>query len=306
VGTDWQLPPTPDAGDEIALAEAGDADAGVTCPAAAPFRTVAEVGGVNTTTDNEAKATLTSDEKTIVFYRSGADVTGYQLYFATRDSPNDPFRTPTLVTGLPSGLTAADPALSADGNTMVFAFGPNGGTLTLYQTQFNNAGVVGTLTPLLPPDWIAVSNRPFLTSDGSELFFASVHNSDAGQDQLFQAMKLEDGVFSEPILVPGLAPSDPNAYSDTAPVLTQDELIMYFASTRPSLKGSVPWHTYQTARTSVTDSFNNPTLMGTPVNTGGDAGVSDVPDWLSVDGCRLYFESTRNGNGTADLFVASK
>jgi Tol biopolymer transport system component len=71
---------------------------------------------------------------------------------------------------------------------------------------------------------------------------------------------------------------------------------MYFASNRENER----FHIYVAERQTRKDSFG--TVQ--PVKTGAHGTDTEMPGWLSNDGCRLYFQSSRNGND--DLWVASK
>jgi len=267
---------------------------GRTCDPSAPFTNVVEVAGVNTS-DNEAVPSLTSDEKTIVFTRLDGDL--WHLYTATRASASTDvaFGNPTVLTDLSGNWDDYDPWLSASGDELLFSSdrGSVGGPYDTYHTHRDN-GVFGTPTLFLP-DWPANSERPFMTSDGSELFFSSTNASNAGMAQIYHSLNSTYG-FSPPVLVPGLI-SDPNAYSNDGPVLSRDGLTMYFASDRTSIM-----HIYRAERASPSDPFNSAVLVDT--NLGVYNGSWELPGWLSDDGCRLYFESNRNGSD--DIFVASK
>jgi hypothetical protein len=69
----------------------------------------------------------------------------------------------------------------------------------------------------------------------------------------------------------------PSGYAAT---LSKDELTLYFANDADNSQGDV----FIARRSSVTDSFTTSTPLS-PVNTSSH----EVPDWISDDGCRLYF-----------------
>ena len=75
---------------------------------------------------------------------------------------------------------------------------------------------------------------------------------------------------------------------------------MYFASTRTSGRGGED--IWVARRTSMNDRFGDPATVG-ELDTSND----EVPSFLSADGCRLYFGSTRPGGlGDSDMYVAAK
>ncbi|MCL2776559.1 MAG: hypothetical protein FWD73_01045 [Polyangiaceae bacterium] len=304
------LPEEASDNDVSSMADAGDgldadADAGRPCTTAMPFLNVVEVGGVNTTTYEEAIPRLTSDEKTIVFTRLnefGDD--HWHLYIATRTSADADFQTPQLITELSGAWEDFDPWISASGDELLFSSDRNrsDGVHVIYRARRDN-GVFG-ISDLLLPSWSANaknSEGPFLSSDGNELLFSSIAASTNGAYQIYHSWNSADGFLEPPELVSGIVPSDPNAYHDDAPVLSRDGLTLYFGSDRSSAM-----RIYYTERAEPTASFNN---IPQPVNTNlaADNETWALPGWLSDDGCRLYFESIRNGtNGTRDLFVATK
>ena len=62
-------------------------------------------------------------------------------------------------------------------------------------------------------------------------------------------------------------------------------------------EGSVGFDLWTSTRATVTAPFPAPVHL-TALSTDAD----EVPGWLSADGCRLYFGSTRSGNN--DSYVA--
>lgn len=288
----------------------GDAEAGRTCSASMPFASVHALNSINTTDYEEYAPTLTADEKTIVFARGNNPAA--QLYIATRASLDDDFGEPQLISELVNFSGARDnrdPQISASGDDMVFNSSPSGYvTFQIFRAHREDGGTFGTPTLLLA-DSGPNTSRPFLTSDGSELFFSSTRNSDAGQFQIYRSSLNSDGVANDPVPVPELDVSGENGY----PVLSQDGLTMYFASTRPCpTTARYQLRPYVTSRPTRDDPFDagplpvdpfggSPTPASTCVST---AMTTAYPGWLSTDGCRLYFDTDMYG--LADIYVAYK
>jgi Tol biopolymer transport system component len=72
-------------------------------------------------------------------------------------------------------------------------------------------------------------------------------------------------------------------------VLTGDELTAYFKSTRPL--GNQSGDIWTASRTSTSSPFSNLKK----VDELNDATAEDVPNWITPDGCRIYFYSERGG-----------
>lgn len=86
--------------------------------------------------------------------------------------------------------------------------------------------------------------------------------------------------YSVPVKAPGVdvdAPAD-----DAGPVVTPDELDVFFASTCPG--GAGCYDIYEATRDSVADGF----VAAGPVAELNTAS-RDVANWISPDACTLYF-----------------
>lgn len=90
-----------------------------------------------------------------------------------------------------------------------------------------------------------------------------------------------------------------SATIDAYPVVTPDELTLYFASDRVDALASGGYDIYVATRTSTADSFGTPTVL--PVLNSGDA---DFPTWLSRDECVLYL--TRRVAGSLDIYKSER
>ena len=88
-----------------------------------------------------------------------------------------------------------------------------------------------------------------------------------------------------------------SAAVDAYPVVTPDELTLYFASNRVDALMSGDYDVYVATRPSTGDSFGPPTIL--PVLNGTGA---DFPTWISRDECVLYL--TRRVAGSLDIYTS--
>jgi hypothetical protein len=117
---------------------------------------------------------------------------------------------------------------------------------------------------------------PYLLPGGNVMYLAS---DLAGNYGLYRSAKV-NGAFATPTVVSGVNLDTPAAENN--PVVTADELTLFFASTRPGGTGN--HDIYEARRASVADGF------GAPIELAGlNTTADDGPNWISPDGCNLYF-----------------
>jgi Tol biopolymer transport system component len=209
-------------------------------------------------------------------------------------SLNDRIETVALVDGTPMGpLTPLGlgtapgdehdhPAISADGRTLYFEI-KNGGSTEIFRAT--RAGPTG---PFGAHEFVSIGGgasreAPYLLPNGT-LYYAG----DNGGLEAIHVVNppptaVDTGIGS---LVPGL---DDPAAKDQLPVVTPDELVIYFSSDRHQPDNE---QIYTATRTSKDDAFGPPTRVVELTQ----AGTSNAPSWVSDDGCTLYFVSNRTGD----------
>jgi hypothetical protein len=74
--------------------------------------------------------------------------------------------------------------------------------------------------------------------------------------------------------------------AEVAPVVTVDELTIYFSSDRPGSNASAIWFAH---RTSKSQEFVDPRVL-VQLSTSG----SEAPDWISPDQCTMYLHRAPN------------
>jgi hypothetical protein len=132
----------------------------------------------------------------------------------------------------------------------------------------------------------------YASKDGQSLYFTS---NRTGNYDLYVAPASSGGWVGIPRPVSGLVNS---VYSEAAPVISRDNLTLYFASNR----GPDDYDIYIARRSSSDASFGQAQLV-----TGPSSPYLDFPLELSADQCTLYFGSNRpNGQGGYDIWAARR
>jgi hypothetical protein len=127
---------------------------------------------------------------------------------------------------------------------------------------------------------------------GNILYFSSDRGGNYG---LYRSAKTS-GAFLTPMLVSGVSLDSAN--NEGNPVVTPDELTLFFGSDRPGGLGS--YDIYVATRSTIADGFGAPVAL-TSLNTTS----LDSPNWISADGCALYF-TRLEANVGYQLYVATR
>ncbi len=138
-----------------------------------------------------------------------------------------------------------------------------------------------------PKQW---DSQPTISSDGSELYYASYRDSVFMTSDIFRT-RLVNGEWTEPERMP----FNTNGNEKT-PFIHPDNRTLYFAS--DSLKGMGGYDIY-VVRKDKSGTWGEPENFGYPVNTGGD----EVGFIISTDGKKGYFASnTIINTGGYDIY----
>lgn len=135
--------------------------------------------------------------------------------------------------------------------------------------------------------------HPFLSVNGRSLWFTSSRGGSGGDD-LWHSEDV-GGVFHPPVNEAVLN----SASAESNPVLSADQLTIYFMSTRVAPGTAGGSEIWRATRATTGDGFGTPTPVG-ELNTPLD----DAPAWLSPDNCRIYLSTDRGG--TWDVYVSSR
>lgn len=274
-----------------------DAPAAPRCDPQKPFGAPVPVNELNTPADDEA-AYLSADELVVYLSSTRANTLGdFNIFVATRPVRTAPWGSVVPVTG----VNTADgdqrrPMVTADGLTMFATIGaaPDREVAIAMRSTAGTAFSSLVAAPAInssSEDWTGT-----ILPDQSALWLTS---NRSGNYELYRAT-YASGQFGSPAVVGGANVNDAAA-EDSAPVVTPDELTLFFGSARAGGLGTQNstidiW----TARRSKTaEGFGAPENL-TVVNTVDD----DVPSWISADGCVLYV--TRSIGAAHDIHVATR
>jgi hypothetical protein len=285
--------PAPDAGtraidapDASAPSDAGPGDAPPptpTCDVAKPFGAPVEV---TLGTGDIRGASLSSDELTITFARDG------RIQRATRASRMSPFGTSVDLPDVNGTGSWGTPRPAPDGKTMYLARDTAYGPLLVVSAAGAN-GVFGAPVDVMTPSNQAIFGvHPWVNPTGTIVHFTTGLPDDAGGGYLI--------VARAPIQSTGrigaVTISSELAHGDFAPVLTPDELTMYFASGRAGgAGGNDIWRAARPNRSAAWGNFARVTELA--------SSASEEPSWLSDDACRIYI--TR-GSGSSRILFAER
>ncbi|MBC7976062.1 MAG: PD40 domain-containing protein [Myxococcales bacterium] len=260
------------------------------CDPAKPFNAPVLLANVNSSNEDLYLA-LTRDEKTALIGRVVQPPTpSATILGARRASVSDSFGVPdATVTAMINGAAGEEysPSLVADGLIVYFhRQAPGSGAIGIFAaTRANDTAVFSAGTSVFV-DGTALTNAlsPTISADGQTLYWLDF--SDFGK--VYAATR-----NGEPTsFITKRSPA--TVALGAAPVLSADELTMYYAT------GSSA-DVLVSTRTTKTASFGT----GVPVANVNSA-ASDVPVALSNDGCVLYLSSARGGLGGPDLWAATR
>ena len=253
---------------------------------------------VNTADYNDTYAILSRDELTMYLTsdRPGG-LGGDDLWFTTRASLDDPWETPTNLSALNTGAADSLAVLSPDDHVMFFHSARSGGCGAgdIWMTRRHNrrsqdwdapvnlgcvgsGGTVNTAATEIAP---ALFESP--ESGQVTLFYGSNRPGPPKDSDVYASVVGEDGYFGPGALVPEFS----SAGRDTRIFIRRDGLEVFITSDRTGGHGFIDIWT--STRETLSDLWPAPIDVPSPVNSTCDDGSP----WLSRDGTRLYFFSTR-------------
>jgi len=267
---------------------------------------VKNLGGAINTAYSEHSPVISSDFNCLLFTSRSKNVTGgrialdgefYEDIFETRRIGNDKWSAPQIVPGL----------LNSAGHDASIQLFDNDTKMLLYRAANNGDFMVAARQPdgtWSAPESIGdninsgdFESDAFITPDGQTLFFSSNHHSGNGNLDLYVAHRNANGHGWQ---TPERLDNTINTpYDEDSPYLAADGTL-YFASQGHNTMGG--YDIFSAKYDAVTQKWENPVNLGSPVNTPDD----DTHYRLAPDGSYAYLSSDRIGSfGEKDVYMVS-
>lgn len=262
------------------------------CNLSLPFGTPTLVPGLQTPAD-ETKIYLSKDGLTAVFSAVYADAGsgGSDLYIAQRGTPQSAFGNIQPIGPANTASNEWEPTLTGDGLTLVFSTDRSVTSIDLYvATRASTLSSFGAATALTGFDTSAYEAMPSLLESGAALYFIKAPTPN-DTPYIYRAGKVGPS-FVSPVQLNELGGA-------VHPAISADELTIFWASTRADGGAKGAQDVWTATRATATDAFSNPKNVS-EVN----GSTSEYPDYVTSDGCSLYFASNRSGN--YDLYYATR
>ncbi len=270
------------------------------CNPDSPFGEPTDIKEVNTIDGSEEGAYLLPNELTMYFSKRSSATDPYEIFMASRSSRTAQWGNIVSVQGVNIDNEPRQPSVTEDGSTMYASIHSSNRT----DSDVGIAMRMNTgFTKMVPAARINDTARDDVPGtvlpNNSALWFASNRNlqptgSHLPQFDLFRAAR-SGGQFGAPEEARGVKINDPDT-RDSNPVVTPDELTLYFASEREG--GLEIW---MAKRRSVAAGFDEPMKVNELISADAQA-----PSWVSADGCVLYIIRARGGPTTYDIWQATR
>lgn len=267
------------------------------CDVTKPFGAPVQVGGVNTNAA-DLWAWMPEDQLTIYFTSAASGASDYNIYVGTRAQPTGNFTGVALLPGtLNTTMSEQRPILTSDGLTMFLESNATGGTDVAMATRSSTAADFGAYSAVsVINNANAADQNPWISGDGLTLYFAS---NRSGNFEVYKTTRTSaTGNFAAPTVVGELT----STFADYTPVLSKDGLEIFFGTTRDSPVGAAAFNNiWHATRSTPTDGFGTPTAVSEL-----NGASNDFPTWISPDRCQLMLSSDRPGNGSYDMWIATR
>jgi Tol biopolymer transport system component len=267
-------------------------DAREPCAAGAPFGAGVEVAVMGT---DSIEAARFNRLRSLAYLSlcANEDKTRCDLYTAPLTDTGG-FGGASKLTGISvNDFYDAYPSITPDGEHLLFASTRDGQVHVYVATASNGSFDQPTIRRLSLIANEYASNEPYILGDGKTLYFSGATNGASNAD-LYRASGSPPGFGgnNSAVRLPGMVNGTAH---DLAPVVTDDELEIFFASGATN-GGLDIQHSVRFARS---DDFAAPARMAA-LSTGGN----DWPVWISPDRCELYY--INKPQALATLYVARR
>ncbi len=217
----------------------------------------------------------------------GAFIANYVLYTTTRATPTDTFDH-FVAQGLVNPFEAS---MTGDGLTLYFTAGADSVLDIQRATRATTADVFTNVTQLPSISTSTSAQWPYVLPSGDVLYFIRGQ----GNGTIVRAERNGDD-FVESAFQPF---ANVPLYVATAPVVTPDELTLFFGWQGPS-GGKGGYDVVRATRKSTSDPFDDFLLLKS-ANTQGN----DYPSAISADGCHLIFSASGYASTPGGIYIAN-
>jgi hypothetical protein len=306
-GGDTGAGATSDGGTDASAADVFVPDAAIDAPPPRcdinkPFGASLPVDGVSTGLDEQG-ISLSPDELTAYFSRDGNGSNGQDLLVGKRGKIGDPF-TSVILDGYDNSNVDYEPSVSSNELTLIFwSIRVGSTTPDLYQaTRTNKTLSFDPAALIVALQTGAVEGTPGLRPDGKILYYGANPDSATKGFDIYRAARQGDGTFLGPTIAQqNLLVNVNSAFDELHPVISDDELTIYFSSTRTDLTNMGGQDIFVARRLDTAQPF------GTPKNVSELNSVDEeAPNWVSPDGCAIYLTAKHTGGGGTDIYVARR
>ena len=192
-----------------------------------------------------------------------------------------------------AGVYDSYPTITPNGEHLIFG-SARSGDVKIFVAQAVNASFDAPVItqPMLAPG-TQYSNEPYVLGDGRTLYFGAGINF---RWDVYRASGAPPSFGASSVAVAGINIAGAN---DMAPVVSDDELEIFFATNRDNTADDFALDIFRAARASVAEAFGTPAKVATASSAG-----TDWPVWISPDGCELYYINKLNM--VATLYVARR
>jgi hypothetical protein len=285
-------------GEVRALPDAGGGGVDAAAPAcdpAKPFKAPVVLASVSSPED-DGSASLSADERTMYLSTRRSSARS-QIFVATRDDRRSAFSAPVPLDPVNIG-DSFSPSATADDLTLYLisnGLGSVGGGHDVFVARRSNP-IAAFDAPMNVANINHMTDIEFavsVTGSGDDLFF---HSDRSGVQHIWHAARSGAG-FGAPSVVAELSDA---THGESTVAVRADGLEIYFASARSGTIGGPD--IWMARRTSTSDPF------GALKNvTELNSSQADYPSWISADGCRVLFASSRAGGaGSNDIWFAER
>jgi len=267
----------------------GGGDGGVDS-AAQTFGPPMPLLGINDSGD-DVDITLSSDELEILFVSGRGG--NQDIWRARRTSIGDAWSTPVLASELNSASIETDPEISVDGLTVLFSSQRSPSQLNDIWSATRTSTALSFGTPTRVAVLSASGNECCAVMAADELHVVFAGQPSSNIELYVSSRGSVASTWGAPALVTELVTTS----QESNPYLTPDGLSVYFDSDRPGSAGGRDL--YVATRPDVGSPFSTPQRISELATSDEERDT-----WLSPDGHRLYFSSSRSGN--FDLHYAER